>query len=140
MKRRIFFLFRRYPKPVLYGYRFREDYYVSGGAGYVLTRQGLELFGSYINNNLTYSQCTGPMEDMMVGKCLQKAFELAPYHIIEHLTLVGETVDQHGRERFHPLNFRVHFKGPLNKTKREWIHYRPFHHNIWVKLFLFSLI
>ncbi|CAF4593543.1 unnamed protein product [Rotaria socialis] len=123
---------KRYPKPVLYGYRFREDYYASGGAGYVSTRQGLELFASYyINKNSTYSQCTVIMEDMMVGKCLKKAFELAPTQIAKHLTLVGETIDQQGRERFHPFNFPVHFNGPSNTTKREWIYFRPFHHNIF---------
>ncbi|CAF0818046.1 unnamed protein product [Rotaria sordida] len=122
---------KRYPKPLLYGYRFREDYYVSGGAGYVLTRQGLDLFSSYMKNDSIYSQCNSPMEDMMVGKCLQKTLQLAPFHIKKDLTLIGETIDQHGRERFHPLAFRIHFNGPSNKTKREWIHYKPFHHNLF---------
>jgi hypothetical protein len=132
---------RRYPRPVLYGYRFREDYYVSGGGGYVLTRKGVELFGSYMNNDLIYSQCNTSMEDMMVGKCLQKIFEIAPKNQIKDLTIIGETIDNEGRERFHPLVFRLHFNGPGNKTKREWIHFRPFHHNLFVNLdFLFSYL
>ncbi|CAF5030708.1 unnamed protein product, partial [Rotaria sp. Silwood1] len=48
---------KRYPKPLLYGYRFREDYYVSGGAGYVLTRQAVDLLSSYIKNDSIYSDC-----------------------------------------------------------------------------------
>ncbi|CAF4625048.1 unnamed protein product, partial [Rotaria sp. Silwood1] len=122
---------KRYPKPLLYGYRFREDYYVSGGAGYVLTRQAVDLLSSYIKNDSIYSECKSSMEDMMVGQCLQKILQLVPFHIKKDLTLVGETIDEHGRERFHPLAFRVHFNGPSNKTKREWIHFRPFHHTIF---------
>ncbi|CAF0956706.1 unnamed protein product [Adineta steineri] len=122
---------KRRPKPVLYGYRFREDYYVSGGSGYVLTRKGLDLFGSYMNDNLLYARCNSTMEDMMVGSCLQIIFSLALSNEIKDLTLVGETIDDQGRERFHPLTFRVHFNGPKNKTKREWIYFRPFHHNLF---------
>ncbi|CAF3315494.1 unnamed protein product [Rotaria socialis] len=117
---------KRYPKPVLYGYRFGEDY-VSGGAGYVITREGLNLFSSHIKNDSIYSQCNSTMEDMMIGKCFEKVFQIESHENIKHLTLVGETIDQHGRERFHPLAFRLHFNGPLNKTNREWIYYRPFH-------------
>jgi hypothetical protein len=74
------------------------------------------------------------MEDMMVGTCLQKIFQLISLDQTKDLTIGGETIDNQGRERFHPLAFRLHFNGPLNKTKREWIHYRPFHHNLFVIL------
>jgi hypothetical protein len=122
---------------VLYGYRFREDYYVSGGGGYVLTRKGLELFGSYVNDNSMYSRCNSTMEDMMVGACLKTIFQLVPTDETKDLTIVGESIDDQGRERFHPLGYRVHFKGPANKHKREWIHFRPFHHNLFVCFFFF---
>ncbi|CAF1259484.1 unnamed protein product [Adineta ricciae] len=122
---------KRYPKPILYGYRFREDYYVSGGSGYVITRDGLRLFSSYMNDDVKYSMCNSSMEDMMVGLCLQRIFDFAPSDQTKHYQYVGDTIDQHGRERFHPLTFRVHFKGPANKTKREWIHFRPYHHNLF---------
>jgi hypothetical protein len=134
-----YFVNRRRPQPVLYGYRFREDYYVSGGSGYVLTRQGLELFGSYMQYNWAYSGCNSSMEDVMVGLCLQSIFQLAPYDKIKDLTIVGETIDDQGRERFHPLAFRLHFNGPKNKTKREWIYFRPFHPNLLV-CFIFDYI
>lgn len=68
----------------------------------------------------------------MIGKCLEKIFQIESHEKIKHLTLVGETIDQHGRERFHPLTFRLHFNGPLNKTNREWIYYRPFHPTLFV--------
>ena len=121
---------RRRSKSLLYGYRFREDYYVSGGGGYVLTRQGIELFASHMQNNLNYSRCRSTMEDMMVGLCLKNI--LQSNEQTKDLTVTGETVDQEGRERFHPLAFRIHFNGPGDKTKREWIHFRPFHHNLFV--------
>jgi hypothetical protein len=78
------------------------------------------------------------MEDTMVGLCLKKIFELAPRNEIKDLTIAGETVDDEGRERFHPLPFRVHFNGASNKTKREWIYAKAFHHNLFVSFsFLF---
>jgi hypothetical protein len=76
------------------------------------------------------------VEDMMVGTCLERAFELAPNDQTKDLTIVGETVDDEGRERFHPLAFRAHLNGPLNKTMREWFHFRPFHHNLFVSFIL----
>ena len=120
---------RHRSKSLLYGYRFREDYYVSGGGGYVLTRRGIELFSSHMNNNLNYSRCQSIMEDMMVGFCLQTILQSQSNN---HLNVAGETIDHHGRERFHPLAFRIHFHGPGDKSKREWIHFRPFHHNLFV--------
>jgi len=81
------------------------------------------------------------MEDMMVGKCFEKIFAIASDNRIKDLIIVGETVDHEGRERFHPLTFRVHFNGPSNKTKREWIHSKPFHHNLFVSFnFLFDYL
>ncbi len=85
-----------------------------------------------MSNNLTYSECTSIMEDMMVGFCLKSIFKLAPNYQIKDLTITGETIDDEGRERFHPLAFRLHFHGPANRSKREWIHFRPFHPNLYV--------
>jgi hypothetical protein len=76
------------------------------------------------------------MEDMMVGNCLKTIFQLAPHDQTKDLTIVGESIDDQARERFHPLGFRLHSRGPANKYKREWIHFRPFHHNLFV-CFLF---
>ncbi len=77
----------------------------------------------------------------MVESCLQKAFQLAPTDQTKDYTIIGETIDDEGRERFHPLNFRVHFNGLLNKSERSWIHFRSFHHNLFVSFsFSFYLI
>ncbi len=91
-----------------------------------------------MNDNLIYSQCNSTMEDMMVGTCLKTIFKLAPDDQTKDLTIVGESIDDQGRERFHPLGFRVHFNGPAYKNKREWIHFRPFHHNLFVSFSFFS--
>lgn len=104
----------------------------------MLTRQGIQLFSSHMNNNLNYSRCRSTMEDMMVGLCLKNILQIKSNEQMEDLTVTGETVDHEGRERFHPLAFRIHFNGPGDKTKREWIHFRPFHHNLFVCLFHFS--
>jgi hypothetical protein len=100
----------------------------------VLSREGLQLFASYINNNSTYSLCNSSMEDMMVGTCLQRIFQLTSIDQTKHLTIVGETIDNQGRERFHPLAFRLHFNGPTKKFKREWIHIKSFHHILFVRI------
>lgn len=89
-----------------------------------------------MNDNKMFSQCNLTSEDKMVGTCFKKIFQIAPYQKIKHLTIVGDTIDNQGRERFHPLAFRLHFNGPSNKFKREWIHFRPFHHNLFVNLFV----
>lgn len=129
---------RRSPQALLYGYRFREDYYVSGGGGYALTRQGLELYSKYMHNETNYSQCNSSMEDLMVGTCLKRILQYEPKEKTENLVIVGDSIDSEGRERFHPLGFRLHFNGPSNKQKREWIHFRPFQHNIHVSFHSFD--
>lgn len=71
-------------------------------------------------NDTFYSQCSSIMEDIMVRLCLKNIFQFEFYNKAKDLTLVKETIDQHGRERFHSLSFRLHFNGPLNnKNKRE---------------------
>lgn len=37
------------------------------------------------------------------------------------------------RERVDQLPCRLHFNGPTDKTRREWIHFRPFHHNLCIR-------
>lgn len=117
---------------LLFGYRFREGYYVSGGAGYLLTHRALKLFNKHFLDDQIYSICNSTMEDMMVGGCLRLALDMTPTKQKENLRLIGESIDSNGRERFHPLPFRIHYNGPANKTKRAWIYFRAFHPNIFV--------
>ena len=120
-------------RSLLFGYRFKEGNYVSGGAGYLLTRRALQIFEQYFSDEQFYLHCNSSMEDQMVGQCLQLALGWLPSNEKTNLRLIGETIDDEGRERFHPLPFRIHFNGPANKSKREWIHFRPFHHNLFVR-------
>ncbi|CAF0748362.1 unnamed protein product [Didymodactylos carnosus] len=105
----------------LYGFRFREKYYVSGGAGYLLHKRALHLLGERLQDDEFYKTCNVSMEDIMVGQCLELL-------TANQDNIVGESIDEHGRERFHPLAFPVHYRGPKNRTHQQWIHFRPYHH------------
>ena len=88
--------------PVTYGYDFKvivQNGYHSGGGGYLLSREALHRFGSNLNKNFTFCKNTGT-EDVDVGKCLR---ELGVYP--------NKSVDELGRERFHPLNINAHYFG-----------------------------
>jgi glycoprotein-N-acetylgalactosamine 3-beta-galactosyltransferase len=84
--------------PVTYGYDFKvivENGYHSGGAGYVLSNEALNRIGNALNNNYSFCQNTGT-EDVDVARCLRK---LKVYK--------NSSLDDLGRERFHPLNIQV---------------------------------
>jgi len=83
-----------------------------------------------MNDDYQYSRCNISSEDMMVGTCFKNIIQLEQ----KYLTIVGETIDNQGRERFHPLAFRLHFNGPTKKFKREWIHIKSFHHILFVRI------
>ena len=126
-------VFRSAVRSLMYGYRFGENGHLSGGASYVLSREGIRFFEEYLTDPWTYSRCNSSMEDLMVKTCLELIFQLSPERRTRHFNLIGETIDAEGRERFHPLAFRLHFNGPANKSKREWIHSRPFHPTLFVR-------
>ncbi|KAK3760688.1 hypothetical protein RRG08_010661 [Elysia crispata] len=86
--------------PVYFGYRFKPytpQGYMSGGAGYVLSREALRrlvmdgIFGKFCG------PFTG-VEDLDIGRCLYTVGVKA-----------GDSVDKLGLERFHPLNFYAYF-------------------------------
>jgi glycoprotein-N-acetylgalactosamine 3-beta-galactosyltransferase len=91
------FLADKDPKqPVTYGYNFKvivENGYHSGGGGYLLSNEALKRLGSRLTANLSNCQNTGT-EDVDVGRCLRKLN-----------VSMGESIDEKGRERFHPLSF-----------------------------------
>ncbi|XP_005092719.1 glycoprotein-N-acetylgalactosamine 3-beta-galactosyltransferase 1 [Aplysia californica] len=83
-------------EPLYYGRRFKkmvEKGYMSGGAGYVLSKEALRRF---VTRGLGEEQhCRkddGGAEDVEVGKCLSKVGVYAQ-----------DTRDELGRERFHPF-------------------------------------
>ena len=92
-------------KPYYFGRKFKPfGSYNSGGAGYVFSRETVRRFEKVIEDR---SRCpeTSFAEDVEVGRCLAKMGVLA-----------GRTLDERGREMFHPLPPEHHLiPGYLNK-------------------------
>ena len=80
-------------KPIWFGCKFRpyvKQGYMSGGAGYVLSKSALELFAKR-NSSICRSAEQG-VEDVEMGKCLEKLNVIA-----------GDSRDTTGKGRFFPL-------------------------------------
>ncbi|TDG48499.1 hypothetical protein AWZ03_005043 [Drosophila navojoa] len=83
---------------VFFGYRFRTSYphgYMSGGAGYVLSRDALRRLNLFALNNTKFCPLNTYSEDRQIGYCLLNVGVTA-----------GDSRDEHGRERFLPLHPR----------------------------------
>lgn len=83
--------------PVYFGRRFKgyaDQGYMSGGAGYVLSRAALRKFATVLiqNSSLCPEYFPG-VEDVLMGMCLEKCGVKAM-----------NTRDAVGRQRFHPLS------------------------------------
>ncbi|XP_022079968.1 uncharacterized protein LOC110973433 [Acanthaster planci] len=85
--------------PVFYGRKFKpyvKQGYMSGGAGYVLSKAALKLAveKAFPNPDLCRSdaRAAGAAEDVEMGKCLSRVGVAA-----------GDSRDSQGRERFHPF-------------------------------------
>ncbi|XP_035169474.1 glycoprotein-N-acetylgalactosamine 3-beta-galactosyltransferase 1-B-like, partial [Oxyura jamaicensis] len=80
-------------RPVYFGKRFRpfvRQGYMSGGAGYVLSREALRRFvAAFASRACTHSSA---VEDLALGQCMEKLGVEA-----------GDSRDTRGRETFHPF-------------------------------------
>jgi glycoprotein-N-acetylgalactosamine 3-beta-galactosyltransferase len=88
--------------PVTFGYDFKvivDKGYHSGGGGYVLSNEAMTRLGSKLNSNFTYCKNTGT-EDVDVANCLRR-LDVYP----------EKSIDNQGRERFHPLSVSDHLTG-----------------------------
>ncbi len=96
-------------KPVTYGYDYKimvEKGYHSGGGGYVLSNEAMNRLGQKLNEDYSFCQQTDS-EDVDVARCLRK------------LSVFPEkSIDDFGRERFHPLNLMLHYSGQIP----EWLY------------------
>lgn len=101
-------------KPVYFGCRFKpfiRQGYMSGGAGYVLSREAVKRF---VVDAMPYdSKCRedpGGAEDLEIGACLQNV----GVHI-------EDSRDELGRERFHPFVPELHLiPGLVPKDNWYW--------------------
>ncbi|GFO10384.1 glycoprotein-n-acetylgalactosamine 3-beta-galactosyltransferase 1 [Plakobranchus ocellatus] len=103
--------------PVYFGYRFKPytpQGYMSGGAGYVLSREALRRL---VVDGILGKFC-GPftgVEDLDIGQCLYTVGVKAL-----------DSVDDLGLERFHPLNFFAYFGNTILPTWTGDYAFHPF--------------
>lgn len=110
------------------GRRFRgrgqDNYFNSGGAGYVLSRGTLRKFYERgLENDDCHAHERTPMEDVMMADCLRKAFNIG----------LTDTRDSLGRERFHPFAPGTHLTWkPPRPGETDW--YAEYNEEWGVKL------
>eukprot|EP00099_Drosophila_melanogaster_P000852 NP_001033979.1 uncharacterized protein Dmel_CG34056 [Drosophila melanogaster] len=94
-----FLLYPYDPEAALYfGHRFRTTFpqgYMSGGAGYVMSRDALRRLNLFAFNNSQFCPINNNSEDRQIGFCLQNVGVVA-----------GDSRDEEGRDRFLPLSLK----------------------------------
>jgi glycoprotein-N-acetylgalactosamine 3-beta-galactosyltransferase len=99
---RLFLSTQNASEPITFGYDFKvivEKGYHSGGAGYVLSNEALKRIGSKLVNEYRNLRNSGT-EDVDVAATL-RTVGVYP----------KKSLDDLGRERFHPLDVATHLKG-----------------------------
>lgn len=91
--------------PLYFGYKFKFEY-MSGGAGYVLSKESVRLFVEQaLPNTINCSNDTFGDEDVEMGKCLKSVG-----------VKLGDSRDEFGKERFSPLPPYFLLNPDQNKT------------------------
>jgi glycoprotein-N-acetylgalactosamine 3-beta-galactosyltransferase len=88
--------------PIYFGHHFKtivKQGYLSGGAGYVLSKEAMRRFGARGNDSNICRQ-DGGFEDVEFGKCMQNLG-----------VKVGNSTDKLGRSRFHCFGPETHLLG-----------------------------
>ncbi|KAK3108481.1 hypothetical protein FSP39_008839 [Pinctada imbricata] len=111
---RYFLLDKKSDEPWYYGRRFKpyvSQGYMSGGAGYVLSKKAVELLAQRgLDNPKMCRSDAGGAEDLEVGKCMERVGVKA-----------GDSRDPEGRERFMPFVPEHHLiPGILPKDMWYW--------------------
>lgn len=97
-------------EPIYFGKRFKpyaKQGYMSGGAGYVLSKEALRRFVEGFRTNVCTH--TTPVEDLALGQCLEKMGVLA-----------GDSRDTLQRETFHPFVPEHHLTSKFSKSFWYW--------------------
>lgn len=97
-------------EPIYFGRRFKpytKQGYMSGGAGYVLSKEALRRFVEGFKNKLCTH--TTSVEDLAMGQCMEKVGVLA-----------GDSRDTMQRETFHPFVPEQHLTAKFPKSFWYW--------------------
>ncbi|XP_007566176.1 glycoprotein-N-acetylgalactosamine 3-beta-galactosyltransferase 1-B [Poecilia formosa] len=97
-------------EPIYFGRRFKpytKQGYMSGGAGYVLSREALRRFVEGFKNKVCTH--TSSVEDLAMGQCMEKVGVLA-----------GDSRDTAQRETFHPFVPEQHLTAKFPKSFWYW--------------------
>ncbi|XP_025912717.1 glycoprotein-N-acetylgalactosamine 3-beta-galactosyltransferase 1-A-like [Apteryx rowi] len=97
-------------RPIYFGKRFKpfaKQGYMSGGAGYVLSKEALRRFvAAFASRACTH---TSAVEDLALGQCMEKLGVEA-----------GDSRDTRGRETFHPFVPESHLTEKFSKSFWYW--------------------
>uniref|UniRef100_A0A3B3Z7P2 N-acetylgalactosaminide beta-1,3-galactosyltransferase n=1 Tax=Periophthalmus magnuspinnatus TaxID=409849 RepID=A0A3B3Z7P2_9GOBI len=97
-------------EPIYFGKRFKpytKQGYMSGGAGYVLSKEALRRFVEGFRTKVCSH--TTPVEDLALGQCLERMGVMA-----------GDSRDTLQRETFHPFVPEHHLTGKFSKSFWYW--------------------
>ncbi|XP_018101212.1 glycoprotein-N-acetylgalactosamine 3-beta-galactosyltransferase 1-like [Xenopus laevis] len=97
-------------QPVYLGKRFKpfvNQGYMSGGAGYVLSKESLKRFVEAFRTGVCTH--TSPVEDLALGQCMEK-LGITP----------GDSRDLEKRETFHPFTPETHITSRYTESSMYW--------------------
>ena len=98
-------------EPIYFGHHFKsfiKPGFMSGGAGYCLSKEALRRFGQRAKKNIS-CRIDGGHEDQEIGKCMMYLGVRA-----------GNSTDSLGRNRFHCLDPASHLLGKYPKWYYSW--------------------
>nr|XP_033795346.1 glycoprotein-N-acetylgalactosamine 3-beta-galactosyltransferase 1-B-like [Geotrypetes seraphini]XP_033795347.1 glycoprotein-N-acetylgalactosamine 3-beta-galactosyltransferase 1-B-like [Geotrypetes seraphini]XP_033795348.1 glycoprotein-N-acetylgalactosamine 3-beta-galactosyltransferase 1-B-like [Geotrypetes seraphini] len=97
-------------QPIYFGKHFKiyvKQGYMSGGAGYILSKEALKRFVEAFNKKVC--RHTTHVEDLVIGQCMEKV-GVKP----------GDSRDTEKRETFHPFPPVYHLRAHFTKKKWYW--------------------